>query len=605
MGATAAVVCRRVSLWHDTGTQVEETFRRVIELQDGGFRVLVKPEPALPDGELFRIRWTDVQEIVAYKLDLMAVDCICLGFRTQDEADYYEVVEEDRGYKELASELERVFPEIRNDWFQKVAFPAFETNWTTIWGQPLNEVSVWRRRASAALIAGNRTEHRSTMWLIDLLYILLALFAWPVLLVLFLAKKKWRDGFWERMGLVPRLAPHPCRIWVHAISVGESEAARPLVAALRQRFPEAELVISTTTRTGRTRAQKLYPGLTLFHYPLDFPWAVSAALRRIKPTLIVQVETEWWPCFLFKAARRGIPVAMVNVRTTERSAGRYAHAAVSWLFRRMVNVPAVIAVQNETYRERLARLGASPARLFVTGQMKYDGVSFAAPPGVEALARDVGLAPGELAVVAGSTAAGEEEILLDVYRRLKAECPALRLVIVPRHPERFDEVAGLITARGFPLVRRSQTKSAPASPDPAAVILGDTMGELMAFYAAGAVAFIGRSLVPIGGSNPIDPASLGLPLLFGPHMFNFPEAQELFADSGAARRVADADSLTRSLAEMLQSPDLPAEMGRRARQAVRTRQGATARNVELLADVLAAATQSPLPSAERGSEERS
>jgi len=421
---------------------------------------------------------------------------------------------------------------------------------------------------------------------VDLLYILLTLAAWPVLLILFLAKKKWRDGFWERMGLVPRLAPHPCRIWVHAISVGESEAARPLVAALREQFPQAELVISTTTRTGRTRAQKLYPGLTVFHYPLDFPWAVAAALGRIKPSLIVQVETEWWPCFLLKTARRGIPVAMVNVRTTERSARRYAHAAVAWLFRRMVSLPAVIAVQNETYRDRLARLGASSDRLFVTGQMKYDGVSFAVPPGVEALARDVGLAAGEMAVVAGSTAAGEEEILLDVYGRLKAECPALRLVIVPRHPERFDEVARLIASRGFALVRRSQTKSQPAAHDPAAVILGDTMGELMTFYAAGAVAYIGRSLVPLGGSNPIDPASLERPLVFGPHMFNFPEAQELFANSGAARMVADADSLTNALREMLQSRDILAEMGRRARDAVRTRQGATARNVALLADVL-------------------
>ena len=431
---------------------------------------------------------------------------------------------------------------------------------------------------------------------LDLFYLVLTLLAWPVLLGLFLARKKWRDGFWERMGCVPRLAPHRCRIWVHAISVGESEAARPLVAALRERFPEAELVISTTTRTGRARAQKLFPGLTIFHYPLDFPWAVSAALRRIKPTLIVQVETEWWPAFLFKTARRGIPVAMVNVRTTERSARRYQH--IGGLFHRMVNVPALIAVQNETYRRRLVNLGASPDRLFVTGQMKYDGVSFAAPPGVEALAREVGLAAGELAIVAGSTGPGEEEVLLESYGRLKAVFPALRLVLVPRHPERFDEVARLIAARGFPLVRRSATKSAPAAPDPAAVILGDTMGELLAFYAAGAVAFIGRSLAPVGGSNPIDPASLGLPLVFGPHMFNFPEAQELFADSGAARVVVDADSLTRTLGEMLQSPDTPEEMGRRARDAVRTRQGATARNVELLGDVLAA-KKTPLPSRER------
>ena len=419
---------------------------------------------------------------------------------------------------------------------------------------------------------------------LDVFYLVFAVVASPVLVILLLTRRKWREGFRERMGFVPRLPPHGQRIWVHAISVGESEAARPLVAALRRRFPDADVVLSTTTRTGRARARKLLPGMTVFHYPLDFPWAVSRTLRRIGPALIVQVEAEWWPCFLLKAARRGIPVCMTNVRITEKAVRGYRR--IGWLFRRMVNAARIVAVQNEAYADRLRSLGAHPGRVVVTGQMKYDNVTFDAVPGAEALARDLGLAAGEPVVVAGSTGPGEEEMLLAAYARVKATVPGLRLAIVPRKPERFDEVARLIAGQGFHLVRRSETTGAPAAADPEAVILGDTMGELMAFYQLGTVALVGRSLVPMGGSNPIDPASLGLPLVFGPHMFNFPEADELFVRSGAARVVDSVDSLAQTLAELLQSGDALRAMGERGRKAVRTRQGATARNVDLIARVI-------------------
>jgi len=423
---------------------------------------------------------------------------------------------------------------------------------------------------------------------LDLFYWLLVLLGWPVLLVMFLSKRKWREGLRERMGFVPKLPPHPLRIWVHAISVGETEAARSLVPALKKQFPDAELVFSTTTRTGRERAVKMFPNLTLFHYPLDFPWAVHMALSRIRPAVIVEVEPEWWPNFLLTAARRRIPVVAVNVRITEKAIGGYRR--IGRLIRRMINSMTVIGVQNAEYRRRLRSLGGDPERIVITGQMKYDNVTFGRVPGAEELARDLGLNENdsERLIVAGSTGPGEEGMLLEAFRPLKAEMPELRLAIVPRRPERFDDVARLINDGGFRAIRRSETKSKPAQADPEAIILGDTMGELMKFYQLGCCAFIGRSLIPLGGSNPIDPASLGLPLVFGPHMFNFPEAEELFVCGDAARVVTDTNTLAETLMELLQSPETLKAMGERACQAVRRRQGATAANVELVARALVA-----------------
>ncbi len=449
-----------------------------------------------------------------------------------------------------------------------------------------------------------------------LAYALFALLSWPILLPFLLLKDKWRPGLAERFGFVPRLPPHPLRIWIHAISVGECEAALPLVAVLRKKFPDAELVISTTTRTGRARAAKLFPGLTLFHYPFDCPWAVRRSFRRIRPALIVEVEPEWWPSFLFIAARRRIPLAAVNVRITEKSLRGYLR--VRPLAAAMINAASLVAVQNDQYRDRLLTLGVDPGRLVVTGQMKYDNITGDPVPGAPDLARDLGLSYSsmgvspmsptgilpvaavssvstseEILLVAGSTGPGEEEILLDAYAALKPRFPALRLALVPRKPERFDEVARLIAARDFPLLRRSETKSnnvggmaARGHASTAPVILGDTMGELMKFYQLARIAFIGRSLIPLGGSNPIDPASLGLPLLFGPHMFNFPESHELFLASGAARVVTDADSLAAALDDLLQSPQRLTELGRLAREAVLQRRGATDRNLALLSDLL-------------------
>lgn len=443
----------------------------------------------------------------------------------------------------------------------------------------------------------------------------------PVLIPMMLLKKKWRDGLKERLGFIDRLPLHGLRLWVHAISVGETEAARPLVEALQRRYPEAEIVLSSTTQTGRARARQLMPDVRHVLYPLDVPWAVNRAFSRINPTAIIMVEPEWWPVFLLTAARRRLPLAMVNVRMTEKAAGGYRR--IGGLMRRMIRTAWMIGVQEEVYAERLLSLGADASRVRVTGQMKYDNVRVAADePRVDEAAAElagaVGLSGGEPLLVAGSTGPGEEAILLDAYDLLRENHPRLRLAIVPRKPERFDEVAGLISGRGFALVRRSRTvgtggggevgggggtveagralqsrggregESSPALSS-APVILGDTMGELMNFYRLAAVAFVGRSLVPMGGSNPIDPAGLGLPLVFGPHMFNFPDAEELFVRGGGARVATDAASIASAVGALLESAELALEMGERARGAITSRQGATENNVRLIDEVLRSA----------------
>lgn len=448
----------------------------------------------------------------------------------------------------------------------------------------------------------------------------------PVLVALMLLKKKWRSGFKQRLGFIPALPPHPMRLWVHAISVGETEAARPLINALRRRYPQADIVLSTTTQTGRARAAQLMPDVRRLHYPLDLPWAVSRVITRVNPAAIIMVEPEWWPVFLITAAHRRTPLIMLNVRITQRALTGYLR--VRSLMRRMLRTASAIAVQEDVYARRLLQLGAAPDRLRITGQMKYDNIRIApdaptaaagvagtqtepvaGPAGpVARLAAALGLDASHPVLVAGSTGPGEEEILLDAYDLLRKNHPSLRLAIIPRKPERFDEVAALIRARGFNLIRRSQsladatgsaggaanaTIGSPIVSDESAptqaqhpVILGDTMGELMNFYALARVVFVGRSLVPMGGSNPIDPASLALPLLFGPHMYNFPDAEELFVAGNAARVVTDAPTLAAATSNLLDSPEVARQMGARARAAIVSRQGATQQNVELINDVL-------------------
>ena len=420
---------------------------------------------------------------------------------------------------------------------------------------------------------------------------------WPYYLYLLAAHRKYRANMGERWGLVPRFDPGRPRFWVHAISVGEVEAARTFVPALRQAYPEAEVVVSTTTLTGRQRARERLPDVPVFHFPLDLWPCVASAFRRVRPTAVIQVESEWWPNFFFAAARRGVPVVCVNVRLTEHGARGYRR--IRPIMRQVFGCCSAVGVQAEVYRDRLVALGADPERIRVTGQMKHDGVTFAdTVEGADRLGRDAGLAPDEPVLVAGSTGPGEEEPLLAAYRRVRQEGIALRLVIVPRRPESFEGAAEAIRAAGLPLLRRSEqvdggvaaqgaSGHADAGDEPP-VILGDTMGELMQWYALADVVFVGRSLVPIGGSNPMEPGSLAKPMLWGPEMFNFSVEAPALVAAGAAREVAGANDLAGALKYLLTRPDTCRQMGQAARDTIARMQGATARNVNLVREIVGA-----------------
>jgi len=410
----------------------------------------------------------------------------------------------------------------------------------------------------------------------------------PVWLLVPKARRKVLRALSERMGRgVSRDVSAGPAVMIHAVSLGEIDATRSLVRQLADARPDLRFVISTTTDTGSARARELYgadPKVTLIRYPLDFSAAIARVLDGLRPSLVVLMELEVWPNFLLHCERRGIPAVLVNGRLTESSYRNYRRGKpiVAPMFRRLAGVCA----QDETYGKWFVDLGAPPQRVRVTGTMKFD----TAPPpggltGAEDLARALGLRPGaERVWVCGSTGPGEEELVLARYATLRGRFPDLRLVLVPRHPERFNEVADLIARNGFGLIRRSVTDT--PGPAPSAVVLGDTTGELTRFYALADVVFVGRTLVDLGprqrGSNMIEPAALAKPVVVGPWTQNFADAMRHFRNADAIKVVDDAASLERAVEEVLSARGEAVAMGRRAREVVLRQQGATARNVEVI-----------------------
>jgi 3-deoxy-D-manno-octulosonic-acid transferase len=396
------------------------------------------------------------------------------------------------------------------------------------------------------------------------------------------ATKKYREGLLERLGRVPlrlrRTLAEVGRerpvVWLHAVSVGEVLAASRLVKTLDAALPGTFIAISTTTRTGQALARERFGAERVFYCPLDLPWAVRAYLNALRPRLLVLVETEFWPNLLSGCFRRGIPVAVVNARISDHSWPRYRRLRGLW--RPFLSRMSRVLAQSETDADRLKAIGCLPERVTVAGNLKFD---VRAATEAEATRRLKSLAGTLRLVVAGSTLEGEEAALLEAWPRLLEADPQLAMVLAPRHPERFAAVAALLAKSGIPWVRRSDWQPESSPLKPGQIVLLDTIGELASVYSLASVAFVGGSLIPAGGHNPLEPAQFGVPIVMGPHCFNFRAiTEDLLAHQALC--VCAKEDLATALIALLQDSAAAHAMGERARQVFASQAGATNRAVE-------------------------
>ncbi len=396
-----------------------------------------------------------------------------------------------------------------------------------------------------------------------------------------LTRLAWRGlrnrGYWhrwgERFGFVPVLAGP--LVWVHAVSVGEVRASVPLVTALMREHPGLRVLITTMTPTGSATVRQLFGDSVAHCYvPYDLPTAVARFLNRVQPKLALILETEIWPNLFHQCRARGIPLVLANARLAERSARGYRRFAA--LTRATLANVSQLGAQSPDDARRLRALGAP--RVEVTGSIKFE---MTVPPDLAARAAQLRAGFGRRPVwVAGSTRDGEESFVLDAFSTLRERFPDLLLLLVPRHPERFDGVAKFCLQRGFTLERRSAGTAAVAPGTN--ILLGDSMGELLLFYAAADVAYIGGSLVPRGGQNLLEAAAVGTPVVFGPHMFNFSEISRMSLERGAAREVRDHATLAAAVADYLADPAARRAAGEAGRRMVEENRGALDRTLALI-----------------------
>jgi len=416
------------------------------------------------------------------------------------------------------------------------------------------------------------------------LYIALAYLLAPVWLAT-LALRGFRDqshweGFRERLGFGSGVRGGRS-IWVHAVSVGEVQASAPLVNALLAKFPDRPLVLTTGTATGRGRARALFKDRVDVRYvPIDLPGAVRRFFQRVNPALAVILETEIWPNLYHRCGRLGVPLVLASARISPRSVNSYRRLVS--LFRQTLSHGIFIAAQSEQDAQRFRSIGASETRTHVVGNIKFD---FSLPPSIEAqgaaLRRLLGM--DRPVWIAGSTHAKEEDVLIAAHRLVRSRFAQALLVLVPRHPLRFGEVASALKEQGVNFVTRSSGAGTSGSTE---VFLVDTLGELLTFYAAADVAFVGGTLVPIGGHNLLEPASLGLPVLAGPDNFNSADVARLLVECGAVKIVTDAASLSTAIESLLANPSARTAMGANGRKAIEDNRGAVKRLMEFLEPLL-------------------
>jgi 3-deoxy-D-manno-octulosonic-acid transferase len=420
------------------------------------------------------------------------------------------------------------------------------------------------------------------------LYILAVYLAAPLVSLVMLWRGLGDRSYWanfgERFGFGERLPPGS--VWIHAVSVGEVQASAALVTTLRERYPSIPVLVTTLTPTGAARAKTLFKDLAQVRYiPFDLPGAVRRFFNRVQPRLAVIFETELWPNLYHQCGHRRIPLVLASARISPRSVSRYRK--LGSLFRDALSRGVVVAAQGESDADRFKTLGADPDRTHVTGNIKFD---FSVPFDIGERGRQLRefYAATRPMWVAGSTHAGEEEIVLEAHRIVRSAHPRALLVLVPRHPPRFDEVAYGLQRAGIRFARRSQRlgEKAGAASALAEVLLVDTLGELLDFYAAADVAFVGGSLVPIGGHNLLEPAALGVPILTGPYTANSADIAKLLVARGAAGVVNDAEELGSHVAMLLSDPDERERIGALGRSSVDSNRGALGKLLGLIEPLL-------------------
>ncbi|MHC1699100.1 MAG: 3-deoxy-D-manno-octulosonic acid transferase [Geobacteraceae bacterium] len=426
-----------------------------------------------------------------------------------------------------------------------------------------------------------------------LVYDILLFLAVPLYIPYFLfrcvIRRRIRKGIAERLGFLARekrARLEDCEtFWVHAVSVGETIAVRPLLKALKKRYPDKKIVLSTVTETGRSIAEKFSEVDVCIYFPLDFGFAVRRMMEAVRPSLIMVVETEIWPNFLRCAHRSGVPTVLVNGRISDNSFGGYKR--FSWVFRPVLENFDALCMQTEVDVQRIIAIGALPARVHAAKNLKYDIPLVRVSEEKKRSLLDRYCLPSGLPVVtAGSTHRGEDEIVLNAYHTLLSDGRQSVLILVPRHPERADEVVKIAEQGDLRCVRRSQLDGQSSRLQSGEVLLVDTVGELMDIYAISDLVFVGGSLVPVGGHNLLEPASLAVPVIFGPHMNNFREIAALILQHQGGVQVPDEAALTESLRQLLDCPAERLKLGENGARILSENRGSTERHMEIIAALL-------------------
>jgi 3-deoxy-D-manno-octulosonic-acid transferase len=421
--------------------------------------------------------------------------------------------------------------------------------------------------------------------LLNLCYLFALFVSLPWLLYRRIVLKKDREGWGQKLfGLVPTNSSATGAIWFHAVSVGEVLLLKPLIEQIQKTWPDRPIVVSTGTGTGQAVAKQQYPAALVCYFPFDFTWAVKTAIKRLKPALIVLVELEVWPNLIGQAARLQIPLMIANGRLSAKSYAGYRKLMP--LIRPVLRQCSHIAVQNEEYRQRFLLLGANNHQLTITGNLKFDKViASRLDPAVLELRTYFGLGPGDTVLVAGSTQSPEEEYAIGVWQTLRSSYPCLRLIVVPRHQERFTEVASLITRMTGSVHTRSSRQPCSNNATPRVALL-DTLGELGRCWGLADIAFVGGSLSKRGGQNMLEPAGFGAAISFGPNTQNFREITAALLEQNAAVVVHDKAELLALVKRWLDDPTARQQFGQRAQAFVATQTGATQRTIEVMQRLL-------------------